>query len=308
VIVINAGWGLGENIVQDAINPDEYRVFTPLLDEAPWPIIEKNLGDKVKKMVYTSGGSKTTKNVETSQRERRAFVLEDDEILQLGRWAKAIEEHYEKPMDIEWAKDGELDELFILQARPETVQSQKEAATLHTYSLQEKGERLVTGLAIGQGIAAAEACVIEDVDEIDRFREGSILITGMTDPDWVPIMKQASGIVTDHGGRTSHAAIVSRELGIPAIVRLSDFKTNEYADLIGGQHFEPEEANPMLGWRGASRYYDDKYRDGFALECQALRCVREEIGLDNVVVMIPFCRTPAEADRVLDVMAEVEAE
>jgi pyruvate,water dikinase len=299
---------LGENIVQGAINPDEYRVFTPLLDEAPWPIIEKNLGDKVKKMVYTSGGSKTTKNVETSQRERRAFVLEDDEILQLGRWAKAIEEHYEKPMDIEWAKDGELDELFILQARPETVQSQKEAATLHTYSLQEKGERLVTGLAIGQGIAAAKACVIEDVDDIDRFREGSILITGMTDPDWVPIMKQASGIVTDHGGRTSHAAIVSRELGIPVIVRLSDFKTNEYADLIGGQHFEPEEANPMLGWPGASRYYDDKYRDGFALECQALRCVREEIGLDNVVVMIPFCRTPAEADRVLDVMAEVEAE
>ena len=447
VIVINAAWGLGENVVQGTVNPDEYRAFTPLLGEAPRPIIRKRLGGKAKKMVYASGDTKTTKNVETSQRERRAYVLDDDEILRLARWAKAIEEHYGRPMDIEWAKDGVLDELFIVQARPETVQSQKEAATLQTYSLEEESERLLTGLAIGQGIAAAEVCVIEDVDEIDRFNQGAILVTGMTDPDWVPIMKQAAGIITDHGGRTSHAAIVSRELGIPAIVgsaeatdvladgqevtlscaegergvvyagtleydeeavnleeiphtetkimmnsaspdaalrwwrlpiegiglarmefiinnvikihpmallhpdrveeederdeiakltrgysdksayfvehlargiakiaasqypdpvivRLSDFKTNEYADLIGGKHFEPQEANPMLGWRGASRYYDEHYKEGFALECRALRTVREEIGLDNVVVMVPFCRTPAEADRVLDVMAD----
>ena len=447
LIVINAAWGLGENVVQGTINPDEYRVFKPLIDEAPRPIIDKRLGEKAKKLVYTSGESKTTKNVDTSQRERRSFVLQDDEILQLGRWAKAIEQHYEQPMDIEWAKDGELDQLFILQARPETVQSQKEAARLHTYSLQEEGEPLLTGLAIGQGIAVADVCVIEDAGQIERFREGAILVTGMTDPDWVPIMKQAAGIITDHGGRTSHAAIVSRELGIPAIVgsgeateiltdeqtitlscaegdrgkvyegrldyeeeaveldqipetetkimmnsaspgaaarwwrlpvegiglarmefiinnvikihplallspdqvedqeardeierltrgyedkgsyfvdhlargiariaasqypepvivRLSDFKTNEYADLIGGAAFEPQEANPMLGWRGASRYYDEGYRDGFALECAALRCVREEMGLENVVVMVPFCRTPTEADRVLDVMAE----
>jgi pyruvate,water dikinase len=448
VIVINAAWGLGENVVQGAVNPDEYRVFQPLLDnEKLKPIIEKSLGTKEKKMIYASGGSASTKNADTTQRERQSFVLNDEQILQLGRWAASIEDYYERPMDIEWALDGQLDELFILQARPETVQSQREAGSLKSYTIHERSERLLTGIAIGSAVSAAQAQVIKDVSEIDRFEEGSILITGMTDPDWVPIMKQASGIVTDYGGRTSHAAIVSRELGIPAvvgtgnatetlkdgqeitlssvegeegyiyegildfdeeevdlsdvpdidtqimmniaspaaafrwwqlpvkgiglarmefiinnvikihpmalvqfdeledknakqeiaeltrgyddksqyfvdhlargiakiaaaqyphrvIVRMSDFKTNEYADLIGGQEFEPAEANPMLGFRGASRYYSDRYRPGFALECRAIKKVREEIGLDNVVIMIPFCRTLDEADRVMEVLDE----
>jgi pyruvate,water dikinase len=448
VVVINAAWGLGENVVQGAVTPDEYRVFKPKLDQAELkPIIEKSLGEKEKKMVYTSGGSETTKNVDTSTTERQSFVLADGEILQLGRWAAAIEDYYQKPMDIEWAKDGHSGELFIVQARPETVQSQKEAGSLKTYRLKEEGKVLISGLAIGEAIAAGKACVIKSADEMDLFEDDSILVTGMTDPDWVPIMKRAAGIVTDYGGRTSHAAIVSRELGVPAvvgteeatellqdeqeitlscaegeqgyiydgllefeseeidledvpetdtqlmmniaspaaafrwwrlpcqgiglarmefiinnvikihplalirfdevedesarqeierltrgyddkseyfvdhlargiakigasqyphrvIVRMSDFKTNEYADLIGGSAFEPAEENPMLGFRGASRYYSDRYRDGFALECRAIKRVREEIGLDNVVVMIPFCRTVKEADRVLEVMAE----
>jgi len=448
VVVINAAWGLGENVVQGAVTPDEYRVFKPVLGtESLKPIIEKSRGDKEQKMVYTTGGSETTKNVDTSRCERQSFALEDEEILQLGRWAAVIEEHYGMPMDIEWAKDGETGELFIVQARPETVQSQKEASSLKTYTLKEKGETLVKGLAIGEAIAAGDVCVIKSAEEIDRFEEDAILVTGMTDPDWVPIMKKATGIITDYGGRTSHAAIVSRELGIPAIVgtgdathiledgqtvtiscaegdqgyvyegalefeesqvdleevpetqtrimmniaspaaafrwwrlpchgiglarmefivnnvikahpmalvrfddleddqarqqiaqltqgyedkaqyfvdhlargiakiaasqypdpvivRMSDFKTNEYADLIGGEQFEPDEENPMLGFRGASRYYSDQYREGFALECRAIKCVREEMGLTNVVIMIPFCRTPEEADRVLDVLAE----
>lgn len=448
VVVINAAWGLGENVVQGAVTPDEYRVFKPVLGtESLKPIIEKSRGDKEQKMVYTAGGSETTKNVDTSRRERQSFALDDGEILQLGRWAAVIEEHYGMPMDIEWAKDGESGELFIVQARPETVQSQKEASSLKTYTLKVKGETLLTGLAIGQAIAAGDVCVIKSAEEIDRFEEDAILVTGMTDPDWVPIMKQASGIITDYGGRTSHAAIVSRELGIPAIVgtgdathtlqnsqtvtiscaegdrgyvyegalefeesqvdlegvpetetrimmniaspaaafrwwrlpcqgiglarmefivnnvikahpmalvrfddleddqarrqiaqltrgyedkteyfvdhlargiakiaasqypdpvivRMSDFKPNEYADLIGGKQFEPDEENPMLGFRGASRYYSDQYREGFALECRAIKRVREEIGLTNVVIMIPFCRTPEEADQVFDVLAE----
>ena len=448
VVVINGAWGLGENVVQGAVTPDEYRVFKPLLDQKDlMPIIEKSLGEKEKKMVYAAGGSETIKNVDTSTRERRTLVLDDGEILQLSRWAVSIEEHYQRPMDIEWAKDGGSGDLFIVQARPETVQSQKEAGAMKAYSLEEEGDVLVSGLAIGEAIASGDVSVIKSADEIDRFEKGSILVTGMTDPDWVPIMKQARGIITDYGGRTSHAAIVSRELGVPAvvgtadatealtdgqevtiscaegevgrvyegaleftgseidldeipdtrtrimmniaspaaafrwwrlpcqgiglarmefivnnvikihpmalvrfdslgdekarqeiadlthgyedkteyfvahlargiakiaasqypepvIVRLSDFKTNEYADLIGGQAFEPDEENPMLGFRGASRYYSDAYRDGFALECQALRRVRDEMGLTNVVVMVPFCRTPEEADRVLEVMAE----
>jgi pyruvate, water dikinase len=448
VVVNNAAWGLGETVVQGSVTPDEYRVFKPLLNEAKLaPIVEKALGDKEKKIVYASGGSATTKTVDTSQKERRSYVLDDEEILQLARWAAAIEKHYESPMDIEWAKDGESGELFIVQARPETVQSQKEADSLKTYTLHERSDRLLSGLAIGEAVAAGNVCVIESAEEIDQFEKGSILVTGMTDPDWVPIMKQAVGIVTDYGGRTSHAAIVSRELGIPAIVgtsdathsledgqsvtiscaegeegyvyegaldydeeeidlesvpetdtqimmniaspaaafrwwrlpcrgiglarmefiinntiqihplalvhfdqlededvrnrisrltrgyedkteyfverlalgiariaaaqypdpvivRMSDFKTNEYADLIGGREFEPEEHNPMLGFRGASRYYSEEYRPGFALECQAIKRVREHIGLHNVVVMIPFCRTIEEADRVLDTMAE----
>ena len=447
-IIINAAWGLGENVVQGAVNPDEYIVFKPLLDnERLTPIIEKSRGEKEKKLIYAVGGSHAVKNIETPQDERRAFVLNDDEIVQLARWARIIEAHYGRPMDIEWAKDGDTGQLFIVQARPETVQSQRVAASLKTYTLHQKGKRLLIGMAVGQAIAAGQACVIKSAHEIELFKPGAILVTGMTDPDWVPIMKQAAGIITDYGGRTSHAAIVSRELGIPAIVgtgeathvlengqpitlscaegdhgyvyegilafaeeelsladlpvtktrimmnmgspaaafrwwrlpcrgiglarmefiinnaikihpmalvrfdsltdqtakqqieklttgyadkteyfvehlargiakiaasqypeptivRMSDFKTNEYANLIGGLAFEPKEENPMLGFRGASRYYSDRYRAGFALECRAIKRVREEIGLANVIVMIPFCRTVGEADKVLDVMAE----
>ncbi len=446
--IINAGWGLGETVVKGSINPDQYTVYKPFLeDEALTPIVGKTRGDKAKKIVYAEGDGEPTKTVETTEEERNAFVLSDDEILTLARWGARIEEHYDRPMDIEWARDGETEALFILQARPETVQSQRAASVLRTYRLQETGERLVTGLSIGQSIAEGEVQLIHSADEIENFEEGGILVTDMTDPDWGPILKKAAGIVTNHGGRTSHAAIVSRELGIPAVigtgnatetltdgqevtlscgegtegdvyeglleydtteldlgalpetetrimlnvaspaaalnwwrlptegiglarmeylvnnvievhpmalvafdqvddeaararieertqgyddkteyfvdhlsrgvgsiaatqyphpvlVRLSDFKTNEYADLIGGQAFEPREENPMLGWRGASRYYSDEYRDGFALECRALKRVRETMGFTNVVLMIPFCRTPAEADRVLDVMAE----
>jgi pyruvate,water dikinase len=446
VVVINAAWGLGENVVQGTVTPDEFVVFKPLLGEDSFtPIIGRTLGAKEKKMVYARGGTHPTKNIDTPKKERRALVLEDEEVLKLARWAVAIEKHYKKPMDIEWAKDGDLNEVFIVQARPETVQSRKEAGSLRTYTLQEKGERLLEGLSIGEAISAGEACIIKSADEIDQFEEDSILVTEMTDPDWVPIMKKAKGIITDHGGRTCHAAIVSRELGIPAIVgtgeatdtlkdgqeitlscaegdqgyvyegilkfkeeevslenvpktktrimmniaspaaafrwwrlpckgiglarmefiinniikihpmalvqyenledkrakkeiedltrgyedkteyfvdhlalgiakiaasqyphqvivRMSDFKTNEYADLIGGKEFEPAESNPMLGFRGASRYYSDRYREGFALECKAIRKAREEIGLKNVVMMIPFCRTPQEADKVLEVM------
>jgi pyruvate,water dikinase len=448
VVVINGSWGLGENVVQGAVTPDEYRVFKPLLDQHDFvPIIEKSLGTKEKKMIYASGGSEATKNVETSTQERRSYVLEDDEILRLARWAVAIEDHYERPMDIEWAKDGESGDLFIVQARPETVQSQKEASSLKTYTLDEQGESLVTGLAIGGAIASGKVCVIYKTSDRNRFEAGSILVTGMTDPDWVPIMKQASGIITDLGGRTSHAAIVSRELGLPAvvgtgdatetleddqtvtlscaegeqghvyegelsfkesrinldqvpetktrimmniaspaaafrwwrlpcqgiglarmefiinnlikihplalvhyddledqsvqdriteltrgyddkpqyfvnhlargiakiaaaqypepvIVRLSDFKTNEYADLIGGELYEPDEENPMLGFRGASRYYSEQYHPGFLLECQALKQVRELFGLQNVIVMVPFCRTLQEADKILEALSE----
>lgn len=448
VVVINAAWGLGENVVQGTVNPDEYRVFKPLLGNDDYrPIIERTLGAKEKKMIYAKGGTSATRNIDTPKKERRAFVLEDEDILRLAQWTCRIEEHYGRPMDVEWAKDGETGELFIVQARPETVQSQKGAGTLKTYALKEKGERLLTGLSIGDAIAAGKACLIKSPDQIDQFEKHAVLVTEMTDPDWVPIMKNAAGIITDHGGRTCHAAIVSRELGIPAIVgtsdatdvlktgqeitlscaegdegyvykgilrfeaeevdlerisdtrtrimmniaspaaafrwwrlpcegiglarmefiinniikihpmalvryntlkdqeakhaidmltqgyqdkteyfvehlacgiakiaasqypkpvivRMSDFKTNEYAELIGGGEFEGRENNPMLGFRGASRYYNPKYRKGFALECRAIKRVREEIGMTNVLIMIPFCRTVAEADKVLEVLAE----
>jgi pyruvate,water dikinase len=448
VVVINAAWGLGETVVQGSVTPDEYVVFKPPLKNTSLrPIIGKTLGDKEKTMVYAKGGSQTTKTVETSRKKRRDWVLSDDDILRLARWACTIEDHYGHPMDIEWAIDGQSRDLYIVQARPETVQSRQETGSLKHYRLQEKGTVLSKGLAIGEAIAAGKACRIESADDIDRFEAGSVLVTVMTDPDWVPIMKQAAGIVTDYGGRTSHAAIVSRELGIPAVigcgdatqtletgqeitlscaegdrgivyegilefeendvrlddipkthtrimmniaspsgalrwwrlpaegiglarmefiindiikvhplalvhfneledkaahkeiaritrgyedkqayfvdhlsrglatiaasryphpvvVRLSDFKTNEYADLIGGKAFEPQESNPMLGFRGASRYYSDAYRPGFALECRAIRRVREAMGLDNVIIMIPFCRTPQEADKVFTVLAD----
>ncbi|MEZ4661407.1 MAG: phosphoenolpyruvate synthase [Caldilineaceae bacterium] len=446
-VVINGAWGLAKMWCR-AVNPDEFTIYKPLLSDPHFmPIIQKELGAKEQKMVYAVGGSRAVKNVATTKEEQRMFVLNDAEIVQLGRWACAIEKHYGRPMDIEWAKDGDTGDLFIVQARPETVQSQLEASSLKTYTLKGTDQRLLTGMSVGQAIAAAPACVIKSAADIALFQPGAILVTGMTDPDWVPIMKQAAGIITDFGGRTSHAAIVSRELGIPAIVgtgeathvlnndqaitlscaegdhgyvydgildfdvqvldlgnlptprtrlmmnigdpdaafrwwrlpahgiglarmefiinnaikihpmalvryatlqdehakreiarltagyadkteyfvdhlalgiakiaasqypepvivRMSDFKTNEYANLIGGREFEPDEENPMLGFRGASRYYSPRYREGFALECRAIKRVREEIGLSNVVVMIPFCRTVEEADQVLEVMAE----
>jgi pyruvate,water dikinase len=448
VVVINAAWGLGENVVQGTVDPDEYQVFKPLLaDAAVAPIIEKKLGEKARKMVYATGGEAPTRNVPTSKAERASYVLADDETLQLAGWACAIEDHYGMPMDMEWAKDGETGDLFIVQARPETVQSRKEASALKSYRIKSKGRKLVSGLSIGEAIAVGQVCLIRSAHEIDQLVDGAVLVTETTDPDWVPIMKRAAAIVTDHGGRTSHAAIVSRELGLPAvvgtgdathvlhdeqeitvscaegedgfiyegtaefeveeldlddipetrtkvmlnlanpaaafrwwrlpadgvglarmefvisnaikvhpmalvrfddlrdgdarraiaeltrgyadkteyfvdrlarglariaaayhlkpvIVRMSDFKTNEYANLIGGAAFEPKEENPMLGFRGASRYYSPRYRDGFALECRAIRRLREEMGFRNVIVMIPFCRSTGEADRVLAVLAE----
>lgn len=440
VVVINSAFGLGENVVQGSIEPDEFMVYKPLLEEYA-PIISKKKGKKDFKMIYAARG---TKNVRTSEKERKSFTLSDGEILQLSKWAVLIENYYGKPMDIEWAKDGRTKELFIVQARPETVHSQKKPEVYLSYALQTKEKPILEGLAIGQAIVTGEVQVIESVKQIRSFKPGSILVTKMTSPDWVPIMKQAKGIITDHGGRTSHAAIVSRELGLPAfvgtmqgtkklksgqkitlscaegdighiynkelkfekkeidtlqlpevgvdlmlnlaspdealrwwhlpvkgvglarmefiinnfikihpmalvhfnqvkdkrkilkltegfrdkkeyfihnlslgiariaaaqyphpvIVRMSDFKTNEYASLIGGEAFEPKEENPMLGFRGASRYYSPRYRAGFGLECQAIRRVREEMGFENVKVMIPFCRTVEEAGKVLAVMEE----
>ncbi|MFO7893625.1 MAG: phosphoenolpyruvate synthase [Longimicrobiales bacterium] len=448
VVAIDAAWGLGETVVQGTVNPDHYVAFKPFLDDPDLtPVIGKELGSKEEKVVYASDGDSPVETVDTSEEERRSWVLSDREILQLARWGAAIEDHYDRPMDVEWAKDGDDGDLYIVQARPETVQSRKQASTLRSYTLEDEGEELLTGIAIGQAIAAGTAQVILDVEEIEAFEDGAVLVTDMTDPDWVPAMERAAAIITDRGGRTSHAAIVSRELGVPAvigtgratsaledgedvtvscaegeegrvyrgaleyseeerslkdvpetetpvmmnvatpagamrwwrlpcrgvglarmeylinnvirihplaltrfdeledddvkeeireltrgyddrseyfvdhlargiatiaaarhpdpvIVRTSDFKTNEYADLVGGARFEPDEENPMLGWRGASRYYSDDYRDGFALECRAIRRVRETMGFTNVVVMIPFCRTPEEGDRVLEVMAE----
>ncbi len=445
VVMINAAWGLGENVVQGTVEPDEYMVFKPLLNKSQIePIIEKELGLKEMKLVYHKDH---TKNIKTSSKEQSSYVLSNEEIVQLAKWGCKIEEHYEKPMDIEWAKDGITKKLYIVQARPETVESQKKPDIYKTYQINEKGRELLRGQAVGSAIAAGKAQVIKSPKEIEKFHEGSILITEMTTPDWVPIMKKAKGIVTDHGGRTSHAAIVSRELGVaalvgtntgtktlkdnqditlscaegdigfvyegilkyeeidahldklpsistkiminisspasairwwplpcqgiglarmefiinnvikihpmalihpdqvhekedldmiqkltegyddkkeyfieklargiakisasqypnPVIVRTSDFKTNEYANLIGGKGFEPKEDNPMLGFRGASRYYSPLYQEGFSLECKALKRAREQMGMSNIIIMIPFCRTVEEADKVLKVMAE----
>jgi pyruvate, water dikinase len=447
VVVINAAWGLGESVVQGSVDPDEYRVFKPRLAEQQLaPILAKVKGTKAQKIVYAASGGETTKTIDTPASERERFVLSDQEILTLARWAVAIEAHYETPMDMEWAKDGESGELYCVQARPETVHSQQQATTLRSYRITARGERLASGVAIGEAIAIGRVKIMHSPAEMDRFEPGDVLVTERTDPDWGPIMKRAAAIVTDHGGRTSHAAIVSRELGVPAIVgtgsatkdledqlevtvscaegsegyiyrgalefeqrdydldelpdapvqlminlaspdaayrwwrlpvrgvglarmefiinnvikihplalarfeqledaeareriesltsgyadkteyfvdhlargistiaasqypdpaivRLSDFKTNEYAELIGGRAFEPREENPMLGFRGASRYYSDRYKDGFALECRALERARAQIGLDNIIVMVPFVRSPAEADRVLEAMA-----
>ncbi len=448
VVEISAAWGLGELVVQGEVDPDRYTVFKPLLDDQQLaPVIGRKCGGKSHKLIYAKGGTARTKDVPTSAAERRALVLEDADVLSLARWAVAIEKHYDRPMDMEWAKDGETGDLFIVQARPETVQSVRRAGTLKSWHIDVGDAKpLVTGSAVGQGVAAASVCLIRDAADIDQFQDGAILVTEMTDPDWVPAMRRAAGIVTDHGGPTSHAAIVSRELGVPAvvgtenatevlagesmvtlscaegdegrvyrgklpfgseevdvaglpqtrtglminladpdtafawwplpakgvglarmefivsnwlqvhpmalvhpervkdratrraigrlvrgyddpteyfvdrlslgiariaaaahphpaIVRLSDFKTNEYARLLGGADFEPQEENPMLGFRGASRYYSEQYREGFALECRALKRVRERMGFTNVVPMVPFCRTPDEADKVLAEMA-----
>jgi len=443
VVRISAAWGLGESVVKGAVNPDEYTVFKPLLGKKKTrPILGKSLGDKKRKVVYARSRGRVTRTVNTTRKERESFVLDDNEILRLAEWACAIEKHYEKPMDIEWARAGDGGQLFVVQARPETVQALKEAGSLTTYRLREKGKRLLSGLAVGEAIAAAKVCRIQSSRQLGRFKEGSILVTEMTDPDWGPILKKTKGIITDLGGRTCHAAIVSRELGIPAIVgtgeatkvlrdgqevtlscaegdegfvydglldfaeekvslkkvpktrtpimlniaspggafrwwklpcdgiglariefiianriqvhpmalahfdeledrearrridkltrsyqdkrdyfidklaqgiapiaasqhprpvivRLSDFKTNEYAALIGGEPFEQHEQNPMLGLRGASRYYHEKFRDAFRIECEAIKRVRNQIGLNNVIVMVPFCRTLGEADKVL---------
>ncbi|OWY10533.1 phosphoenolpyruvate synthase [Thioclava sp. F42-5] len=449
VVLISAAWGLGENVVQGAVTPDEFQVYKPFLGKTGIkPIIERKLGAKEIKMIYAGPDAPNpVRNVPTSKAERGRFVLSDDEVLDLAQQAATIEAHYGQPMDMEWAKDGVTGKLYIVQARPETVQSRVSAGSLRRYTIGAHGPVVVNGLSVGEQIATGRVCLIEDVKDIDDFVDGSILVTSTTDPDWVPVMKRASAIITDHGGRTSHAAIVSRELGVPAVVgcgdathvlhdeqevtvccaegdeglvydgfaeftvedlnldavpetktkvmlnlanpaiaarwwrlpidgvglarmefvisntirvhpmallhfsdiqeaevreeietltrgyedkseyfvdqlalglsriaavaypnpmilRLSDFKTNEYADLLGGRQFEPVESNPMIGWRGASRYYDPAYVDGFRLECRAIRRLREEAGFDNVLVMVPFCRTPEEADRVLAVMAE----
>ncbi len=443
VVLINASLGLGENVVKGRVIPDQYYVFKPTLRRGFTPLIGKNLGTKKLKLIYKKSGVSTV-NLNTPPAERKKYALRDDEVLDLARWAILIEDHYKKPMDIEWAKDGVENKLYIVQARPETVHAEKNGKILQEYSLERKSEVLLTGTAIGTKIGKGWVKILESVKEIDKFKDGEVLVAKMTDPDWVPIMKRASAIITESGGRTSHAAIVSRELGIPCVVgavrardilkngegvtvssaegeegkiyrgllpvkikkinlekikrpktkimmnvgepdqafdfsfipndgvglareefiisnyikvhplallkpknltlkvrrqieeltygykdktkffveklaggvgriaaafypkpvvvRFSDFKSNEYAGLLGGAGFEPKEANPMLGWRGASRYYDPNYEKAFLLECEALKKVRKEFGLDNIIVMVPFCRTPKEGEKVVSMI------
>jgi pyruvate,water dikinase len=439
LVMLTGAWGLGENVVKGVVNPDEWRVFKPLLADASLtPILDATTGLKQQKMVLSPAGSPM--NVDTTPDERARRCLSDDEVLTIARWCVRIEAHYGCPMDVEWAKDGLDGALYIVQARPETVRSREQTGSVSTFTLEGTGPVLVRGVAVGSRIATGRAIALRSMAEADRFEDGAVLVAKQTDPDWVPVMKRASAVVTDSGGRTSHAAIVSRELGIaaivgatgasdvldghqvtvscaegpmgtvydgvlpyredtldltampttrtaimlnvadpamamrwwrlpvrgiglariefviehmakahpmallhperlsdddrraiatltqgyaspaeffvdrlaagiaqiaasqwpePVIVRFSDFKTNEYAGLLGGREFEPHEENPMIGFRGASRYYDERYREGFGLECRAIRRVREVIGLRNVVVMIPFCRTLDEADKVL---------
>ena len=452
VVLINAAYGLGENIVKGSINPDEIYVFKPTLKAGFRPILQKILGSKELKLVYDTG-VESVKNVPVPIEDRQRFSISDDEIIQLARWACIIEEHYSAkrgrptPMDIEWAKDGQTGELFIVQARPETVESRKDVNLIELYRLKSRGRVLVTGRSVGAKIAHGKVRVIKAAQHLDEFRDGEVLVAEKTDPDWEPIMKKAAAIITNRGGRTCHAAIVSRELGVPAvvgtehateilktgqivtvscsegdtgfvyegdlpfevertdlktlarprtkimmnvanpeaalglsfipndgvglareefiitsyikihplalvdyakiddqevrieidkltvgyadkpqffvdklaqgvamiaaafypkdvIVRLSDFKTNEYANLIGGRAYEPTEENPMLGFRGASRYYNPRYQAGFALECRAMKKVREEMGLKNVKLMVPFCRTVDEGRKVIAEMAK----
>jgi pyruvate,water dikinase len=451
VVLINASYGLGETIVQGSVTPDEYYVFKPALATGCRPILQKTIGSKEFKLVYDEGGTRAVKTVPVAAVDRARCALTDDDILALARWGCAIETHYSRvrgtptPMDIEWAQDGRTGELFIVQARPETVHARATPGVLEQYHLRTRGRVLLTGRSIGAKIATGPVRVIPGAADLAQFQPGEVLVTDKTDPDWEPIMKKAAAIVTNRGGRTCHAAIVSRELGVPAIVgtergtgaltngqvvtvscaegdtgfvyegaqafdvkrtelamlarpatgimmnvgnpdeafalsfipndgvglariefiisgaigvhpmalvnyatldertrhlidrrtegyadkpaffvdklaegvatiaaafhpkevivRLSDFKTNEYARLVGGQAFEPAEENPMLGFRGAARYYHPRYREGFALECRALRKVRGEIGLTNVKIMVPFCRTLEEARLVVAELA-----
>lgn len=459
IILITGSWGLGENVVQGNVNPDEFYVFKPTLKQGKYPLISKKLGSKGLTLVYAEdaphahrhsiGVSHTIVNLTTPEHLQNKWVLSSEEVIQLAQWCQKIEDHYQKPMDIEWAKDGLTGELFIVQARPETVHSgHRQAYRYHSYRLKSKSPVLVTGKNIGDRIAAGRARVLKSPDEIDKIQSGDVLVTEITNPDWDPILKKVAAIVTDKGGRTSHAAIVARETGAVAvvgtgngtqkirdgqlvtvscidgtigqvyegqldweeqvidtagvilpkqtdvmliladpeqafklaflpnrgvglmrlefvinnsiqihpmalvnyphladaeakaeierltadypnksayfveklseavatiaaafyphdvIVRMSDFKSNEYANLIGGREFEPHEENPMIGFRGASRYYHPRYRAGFALECEAMKRVRDEMGLTNVKLMIPFCRTLEEGRRVLLTMEE----
>ncbi|MBU4016927.1 phosphoenolpyruvate synthase [Patescibacteria group bacterium] len=445
IVLINGSWGLGEFVVKGVVTPDEYMVFKPTLKKGYDSIINKKLGSKKKKLIYSHEGTNPTKEAPVHEADRNTFVLNNEQILKLSKWGVIIEDHYKRPMDMEWAYDGLSQELYIVQARPETVQARKDETVLLDYVLEEHGKVLTEGAAVGSKIGQGKARFVKDPSQLNEFRQGEILVAEMTDPDWEPIMKMASAIVTNSGGRTSHAAIVSRELGIAAIVgcgnateviptgtditvscaegergkvyegileyrinktdianfqapktkikmivadpefvftnsfipnqgvglareefiitnfikihpnallnyekitdkevkkqidelttgyenkvdyyveklafgisiiaaafypqpvtlRFSDFKTNEYASLLGGREYEPVEENPMIGWRGASRYYDPNFKDAFALECKAVRIVREKMGLYNLEVMIPFCRTPEEGMRVLEVM------
>ena len=453
VVLITAAWGLGENIVQGKVDPDEFYVFKPTLEKGFRPILKRQLGRKQLKLVYSADAAAgvSTRNVRVRPEEQRRFCISDDEVLELARWGVIIERHYSEragrpmPMDVEWAKDGRDGRLYVVQARPETVQSRADPRVQEVYRLERRGPVLATGRSVGQRIAAGRARVILEAAHMDELQEGEVLVTDITDPDWEPVMKRAAAIVTNRGGRTCHAAIVARELGIPAvvgtgdatqaiatgrevtvscaegdtgyvyegrlpfrveridlsklprprtplmlnvgnpdiafelaplpaagvglarlefiinnaigvhprallepdaldpetrarmearaagypdprsfyvlrlaegigtiaaafyprpvIVRTSDFKSNEYARLIGGERFEPREENPMIGFRGAFRYFSPQFAECFALECEALRHVREVMGLDNVAVMIPFVRTPEEGRRVLELMA-----
>lgn len=439
-IVISSIYGIGENIVQGRVSPDEFTVFKPTMQ-----IIKRKVGTKKEKMIPVSGSK--TKNISVSKEDQERYSLTDEQVKTLAQWGMEIEAHYGKPMDIEWALDEDDGRLYIVQARPETVQSRKDVNVVEEYELLGQGEILAKGSSVGNRIGVGKASKITSIKDIAKFKEGDVLVTDMTDPDWVPIMKRSSAIVTNKGGRTCHAAIVSRELGIPCVVgtadvtskvndgdpitvscaqgddgfvyrgelefrvnttditdiprpatkimmnigspdhafqysmipndgvglareefiidshikihplallkfdelkdervkrqiaeitkgyenkadyfidklaegiaiigaafypndviiRFSDFKSNEYANLIGGKQFEPEENNPMIGWRGASRYYSDEYRDAFKLECYALKRVRDEMGLTNIKAMVPFCRDLQEADNVLGIMAE----
>ncbi len=450
-VLLTAAYGLGENVVQGAVNPDEYLIFKPTLEQGFAPILSQRLGSKAIRMIYGDHGS--TRNVEVPAEDRTRYAISQEEALQLARWACRIERHYSErrgqptPMDIEWAKDGISGELFILQARPETVESRRSTNLLRSWHLEpHQAELLCTGRAIGASVSSGRARILRHPSEIQRFQTGDLLVTERTDPDWEPILKRASGVITNQGGRTCHAAIIAREMGItaivgagdaterisdgdtitasccegdegrvyrgalafhvderdigelpstrtrilmnvgnpeeafsqaaipcdgvglarlefvianhirvhpmallqperlrdpaereaiaaltagyahpadyyvdllaqgmarlaaafhprPVILRFSDFKSNEYAKLLGGSSFEPNEENPMIGWRGASRYYAPGFREAFALECRALRRVREQMGLTNVIPMVPFCRTPEEGDRVLAEMA-----